>query len=151
MAPAAGGGGGGGGGLSDLLHAVAVDGPECGIHLLAATSHAGRLDPDLVDLFPTRLVLQTEDEAQSVRLIGRPDAAMLEEGGDLLFTLDGRAPRRLRGFRVSHQGLGALLRLLKTSFGAGGAAVLARRTRRFRACADSYPGPRRRDRPLSAG
>ncbi len=74
-------------------------------------------------MFPTRLVLQTEDEAQSVRLIGRPDAAMLEEGGDLLFTLDGRAPRRLRGFRVSHQGLGALLRLLTTSFGVGGAAV----------------------------
>jgi DNA-binding SARP family transcriptional activator len=107
------------GGLADLLHAVAVDGPAHGIHLLAATSHAGRLDPDVVAQFTTRLVLQTEDETQSVQLTGRPDAAALERGGDLLFSVGGRAPLRLRGFRVSPPRLVELVRLLRTAFGPG--------------------------------
>ena len=75
----AGGPGGGGGGLSDLLHAVAVDGPGAGF-ISWRRRAAGRLDPDVIDLFPTRLVLQTEDEAQSVRLIGRPDAPRSRRG-----------------------------------------------------------------------
>ena len=129
------------GGLADLLHTVAVDGPAHGIQLLAATSQAGRLDPDVAAQFATRLVLQTEDEAQSVRLTGHPGAATLDSGGDLLFSAGGRAPLRLRGFQVSPQRLVELVRVLRTAFGPGSGA----------GAAPPDPGPPPGSHPAPAG
>ncbi|MDQ3702883.1 MAG: winged helix-turn-helix domain-containing protein, partial [Chloroflexota bacterium] len=115
---------GGHGALLELLHTVAVDGPAHGIRLLGATSHAEALDPEVIALFPTRLVLQQPDAAPSVRLLGRPDAAVLQGGGHLLLSIDGRAPVELRGFRLSHERLVDLVRLLNTRFGATGVQTL---------------------------
>lgn len=111
---------GGHGALLELLHTVAVDGPAYGIRLLGATSHPEALDPEVIAIFPTRLVLQQPDAAPSVRLLGRPDAAVLQGGGHLLFSIDGRAPVELRGFRLSHERLVDLLRLLTARFGTTG-------------------------------
>jgi len=66
--------------------------------------------------FTTRLVLDTLDEDQSVRLIGRPDAAKLM-GGELLVRIDARQPVRVRGFRISTDHVDELVRLAREAYG----------------------------------
>ncbi|MHB1131012.1 MAG: LysM peptidoglycan-binding domain-containing protein [Chloroflexota bacterium] len=91
------------------LHTLGVHGPAYGIRIVAASERLESLGDDLLAHFPTRLVLQTQDEEQSIRLVGRPDAADLGGGGDLLARIAGRAPVRLRGLKISTEQIGQLV------------------------------------------
>ena len=90
---------------------IATHGPAHGIRLLAATTESETLGEDVLPHFTTRLVLQVVDD-ESVRLLGRPDAADLGRGEFFLW-IDGREPIRLRGFRVSDAHLDELIRLAR--------------------------------------
>lgn len=98
------------------LDLIGVHGPEHGVRLLAATTDAADLNEDGLAHFGTRLVLQTLDDNESIKLLGRPDAADLGSG-DLLFRIDGRLPVRARGFRISADHLDELLRLMRGAYG----------------------------------
>lgn len=98
------------------LELIGVHGPEHGVRLLAATTDAACLSEDVLAHFGTRLVLQTLDDDESIKLLGRPDAADLGSG-DLLFRIDGRLPVRARGFRISADHLDNLVRLMRGAYG----------------------------------
>ncbi len=98
------------------LELIGVHGPTYGVRLLAATSDAASLGEDVLAHFDTRLVLQTLDDSESIKLLGRVDAADLGSG-DLLFRIDGRLPVRTRGFRVSADHLDELVRLMRGTYG----------------------------------
>jgi two-component SAPR family response regulator/LysM repeat protein len=87
-----------------------------GIVLLAATAHADEVVDDLLVHFPTRLVLQTLDDADSIRLLGRPDAVDLGSA-EILVRVAGRAPLRVRGFRISDDHLERLVSMLRDAYG----------------------------------
>lgn len=93
------------------LDTLATHGLPYGMRLVAATSQPEALSDEMLALFNTRCVLQTLDEEQSIRLLGRPDAADLSHG-EMLLRLDGRTPLWARGFRVSPEHLDQLLRLM---------------------------------------
>jgi len=97
------------------LDLIGVHGPEHGVRLLAATTDAAALGEDVLAHFGTRLVLQTLDDGESIKLVGQPNAADLGSG-DLLFRIDGRLPVRARGFRVSADHLGELVRLTRGAY-----------------------------------
>lgn len=111
--------------LGTTLALLAADGPGYGIRLLAATVKADRLEEGVVRHFTTRLVLHLADEAQSMRLLGAPDALDLEGGGQLLLRLTDRTPRnfagvapmRTRGFRVGAEALAQLAREMRGAYG----------------------------------
>ncbi len=99
-------------GFEAALDTLATHGPAEGVRVIAATSQPEALDDETLALFNTRIVLQTLDEAQSVRLIAQPDAPDLANG-EMLIRLDGRSSIWARGFRVSPEHLDQLVRLMK--------------------------------------
>jgi DNA-binding SARP family transcriptional activator len=98
------------------LDYIGMHGPAHGMYLLAATTRINGLDEAQLAPFATRLVLQTLNEEQSIRLLGQPDAADLGEGGDALLRIDGRLPVRLRGFRVADDDLHRLVQVMRAEF-----------------------------------
>jgi two-component SAPR family response regulator/LysM repeat protein len=98
------------------LEILGSRGASHGITLLAATAHADELGDDLLGHFTTRVVLQTLDDADSIRLLGRPDAVDLGSA-EFLARVAGRAPLRVRGFRVSDAHLDGLVTLLRSAYG----------------------------------
>ncbi len=106
------------------LEILGAHGPAQGIRLLAATTRPELVGDDVLAHFTTRLVLDTLDEAQSVRLIGRPEAAHLM-GGELLVRIDGRQPVRIRGFRIATDHVDELVRLAREAYGDGRARAAA--------------------------
>lgn len=98
------------------LELLGSRGAAHGITLLAATAHADEIGDDLLVHFPTRLVLQTLDDAGSIRLLGRPDAVDLGSA-EILARVAGRPPLRVRGFQIPHDHLEALVTLLRDAYG----------------------------------
>jgi hypothetical protein len=98
------------------LEIVGAQGSAYGVRLLAATTQPEALGDDVLAHFDSRLILQTLDEDQSIHVLGQPDAADLA-GGELLARIDGRAPTRARGFRVSADHLDELVRLMREAYG----------------------------------
>ncbi|MGH2368088.1 MAG: AfsR/SARP family transcriptional regulator, partial [Chloroflexota bacterium] len=113
---------------ADALEALAAHGAPHGIHLLAATARPDAVGDHLLRHFATRLIFQTPTEEDSILLLGRPDAADLGGGGNLLARIAGRASIRLRGFRIAPERLDQLVRSMREAFGshgADGASILA--------------------------
>ncbi len=107
------------------LELIGVHGPAHGIRLLATTTSPVELEVDLLAHFQTRLVLQTLDDEESIRLLGRPEAADLGIG-DLLLRIDRRTPVRARGFRVSPDRLDQMVRLMGEAYGCRAPAAIAK-------------------------
>jgi two-component SAPR family response regulator len=101
-----------------LLELIALHGREHGVRLLASSSDVAGIEDSLISCFGCSLVLQTTDEEESIRLLGRPDAADLGTG-DYLLRIDGRLPVRARGFRVSPEHLAELVRSMRAAYGGG--------------------------------
>ncbi|MDR7423589.1 MAG: hypothetical protein QN159_14135 [Armatimonadota bacterium] len=97
------------------LELLGTDGPWVGVRVIAATTQAQALGDDVLTHFGTRLVLQTLDDDESVHLFGRPEAADLGPG-ELFVRVDGQAPVRVRGFRVSEEPLAELVRLMREAY-----------------------------------
>src|SRR5581483_4251394 len=102
---------------------IGSQGRAYGMRIIAATDQPHRLDIDVLPHFSSRLVLQTVDGEQSVQLLGEPDAAELRPG-EALFRLDGRAPVRMRGFRLAPEYLDELAGLMREAYSAAAAADL---------------------------
>ncbi len=98
------------------MEMIGVHGPAHGIHLLAATAQPGALGDDALVHFGTRLVLQTLNEEESIRLLGHPEAVDLRSG-DLLVRLERRRPVRVRGFCIPADRLDELVRLMRDAHG----------------------------------
>lgn len=105
------------------LELLGTHGPSVGVRVVAATGQAQALGEDVLGHFETRLVLQTLDDGESVHLLGRPDAVDLGPG-ELLVRLDGRPPVPLRGFRVSEEHLGELVRVMRDAYPSPSLALL---------------------------
>ena len=101
----------------DLLDEIGRCGPTHGVRLLAATRRPEAVDDALLARFGTRFVLEVPDEAQSLRLLGRPDATDLGGGGELFLRVAGRLPVHARGFRVPPDRLARLARLAHQAYG----------------------------------
>jgi hypothetical protein len=99
----------------DLCGAIAANGPAHRVRIVAASEQGV---PDLyegcpfVDLFTTRLVLQTASEEDSVGLLGTTAAEDLSAGGHALLRFEGRAPWPGCAPRVSPERLAQLLHLM---------------------------------------
>lgn len=91
------------------LDSLVTDGPKYGIHVLGFTSQPAALDDATLACFGSRLVLATDSEEQSIRLLGCPDAADLGGGGDLFVRVGQRLPVRARGYRVAEEHLESLV------------------------------------------
>ncbi|HLG72490.1 MAG TPA: LysM peptidoglycan-binding domain-containing protein [Chloroflexota bacterium] len=102
-------------GEETTLAMIAREGPAVGVRLLVGTTEPNRLGD--VSPFRTRLVLRLGDEGQSVRLVGRGDAFLLDRGGDMLVVIDGREPQSVRGYRLTADHLDELLALMDEAFG----------------------------------
>lgn len=98
------------------LALLAAHGPAFGMHIIAATTRQEVLTDATLASFGTRLVMRTLEEAASVRLLGRPDAADLGGGGDLFLRIEGRDPVRLQSFRVEPEHLKHLVDLMHAAF-----------------------------------
>jgi nucleoid-associated protein YgaU/DNA-binding SARP family transcriptional activator len=103
--------------ILDLLDEIGGNGPTNGVRLLAATRQTEALDNALLARFGTRFVLEQPDEAQSLRLLGRPDASGLAGAGELFLRVAGRLPVHARGFRVPSERLAQLARLARQAYG----------------------------------
>jgi len=99
------------------LELIGKEGPDVGVRLLAATTRPGAVENDLLRHFGTRLVLRLREEEQSVRLVGRPDAFLLDGGGDMLIRIQGRDTVQVRGYRLAAERLDELLTLMTDAFG----------------------------------
>jgi DNA-binding SARP family transcriptional activator len=106
------------------LELIGSHGAAFGVRLLATTACPEALSEAVLSQFATRLVLQTQDEDQSIRLLGQPEGADLG-GGSLLIRIDGRRPIRARGFRVSPEHLDELVRLMRATYGGPAAEAAA--------------------------
>ncbi|MCC6177465.1 MAG: LysM peptidoglycan-binding domain-containing protein [Chloroflexi bacterium] len=95
---------------------LGVHGAANGIRLLSASTRPEAIGDEVLAHFATRVALQSLDEDASIRLIGRPDAADLGGGGDLLIRIDGRVPLRARGFRLSPEHLDQLVRVMREAY-----------------------------------
>jgi DNA-binding SARP family transcriptional activator/LysM repeat protein len=100
----------------ELLELIGREGGMYGIHLIAATTRQEVISDALLETMATRLVLRMPDEAQSVRLLGRPDAVHLGGGGDLWARIEGRTPVRVRGYRVELEHLERLVDLMHAAY-----------------------------------
>ena len=100
------------------LELIGSQGAAVGVRLLAGTAQAGMVGADVLTHFATRLALQTLDDVESIQLVGQPDAVDLGSG-EALLRMDGRAPVRLRGFRVSAVHLADLAQLMQAAYGHG--------------------------------
>jgi len=100
------------------LELLGTRGPAHGISLLAATSRASEVGDDLLAYFGTRLVLQSLDDTDSIRLLGRPDAADLGTA-EFFLRVDGRIPLRVRGYQVSESHLADLVQIMREAYGGG--------------------------------
>lgn len=98
------------------LELLGSRGVSHGIVLLAATTHVDELADDNLGHFTTRIVLQTLDDAASIRLLGRPDAVDLG-GAEIVVRVAGRTPLRARGFRIPDAHLDAMLTRLRSAYG----------------------------------
>ncbi len=107
------------------LELIGVHGPAYGMRLLATTTSPVEIPVDLLAHFQTRLILQTLDDEESIRLLGRPEAVDLGIG-DLLLRIDGRVPIRARGFRVSPDRLDEMVPLMGEAYGCQAPAVAAK-------------------------
>ena len=103
-------------GDTTTLELLGVHGSAHGIRLLAASTRPEAVSDELLAHFSTRIALQTIDEDASIRLIGRPDAADLSGGGDLLVRIDGRVPLRARGFRLPPEHLDQLVKMMREAY-----------------------------------
>jgi hypothetical protein len=101
---------------SDLLDPLLRDGPRYGIRVLAASERpAAELTaayPGL-EVFRTRLILQTADEDASQALLGAAGAEELPPGGSMLLRLEARTPLRAHGLRVAPDHLARLVALME--------------------------------------
>lgn len=132
------------------LELLGVHGAAHGIHLLAASIRPEALGEEFLAHFTTRVALQSLDEDASIRLIGRPDAADLGGGGDLLVRIDGRIPLRARGFRLSPEHLDRLVKVMREAYdGSADPMVEAEHTAR-QDIAPHDDGPRRQDPPVAS-
>lgn len=110
--------------LGTTLDLLGADGPKYGIRLVAATARPDALGEGPLHHFATRLVLRVGDEAQSMRLLGVPDAVGLAGGGRLLLRLAARLPQpfagvmpgRARGYRIAPDVLRALARQMRGAY-----------------------------------
>ncbi len=94
--------------LVEALDSLATDGPKHGLYVLGFTSQPAALDDATLACFQSRVVLATDAEEQSIRLLGLPDAADLGGGGDLFVRIGPRLPLRARGYRMAEAHLDAL-------------------------------------------
>ena len=93
---------------TEAFELLSVHGPSYGMRLLAASTQVTELGADLLSYFGTRLALQLFDDDESIKVIGRPDAADLGSGEFLLW-IDRRIPVRIRGYRVDSTELDELI------------------------------------------
>jgi nucleoid-associated protein YgaU len=99
----------------DLCGTIAATGPAHRVRIVAASEQGV---PDLhedcrfLDLFTTRLVLQTASEEDSVGLLGTVEAEDLSAGGHALLRFEGRRPWPGCVPRVSAERLAQLLHLM---------------------------------------
>jgi len=98
------------------LELLSTHGPDYGVRIVAASTRVDVLSTETLDQFRTRLVLQTLDEEESIRLLGQPDGSDLG-GGELCLRLNGRSQMRLRGFRISTDHLDQLVQLMQDAYG----------------------------------
>lgn len=96
------------------LEFIATHGPAVGVRLLAGATHADAIDDGMLAQFGSRLVLQTLDDGESIRLLGEPQAADLGSG-ELLVRVDGRGAIRAHAFRITAEHLDALLRAMRVT------------------------------------
>lgn len=99
------------------LEMIGAHGSAHGIRLLAASTQTDALDDPLLGHFTTRVVLQTLDDDESIRLLGQRDGKDLG-AGEFLLRIDRRSPIRLRGLRISPEHLDELIRLMQDAYGA---------------------------------
>jgi nucleoid-associated protein YgaU/DNA-binding SARP family transcriptional activator len=104
------------------LEQLGTYGPSAGVRILAATTRLPGIEEGVLAHFATRIGLQAMDDAESVRLLGVPEAADLA-GGELLVRTGWRTPLRLRGFRVPDERLEELGRLMRDATGDGEAGL----------------------------
>lgn len=100
---------------NNLLDLLASQGPAHGIHAVAATTRQDALGDATLGYFSTRVVLRTMEEEESIRLLGRPDAADLGNG-ELFVRIDGRQPIRAHGFRVETEHLERLVDAMHAAY-----------------------------------
>ena len=93
---------------TETLELLGVHGPSYGIRLLAASTKVTELGADFLSYFSTRLVLQLFDDDESIKILGRPDAADLGMG-EFLLRINRRTPVSVRGYRVDSTELEELI------------------------------------------
>lgn len=106
------------------LELVGTHGAAVGVRVLAATAQTEGLADEVLAQFSTRIVLQTLDDGESIKLLGAPEAADLG-AGELLVRVDGRSPVHARGFRVAAEHLEELVPLMRRAYGAGAPASVS--------------------------
>lgn len=76
---------------------IAQKGRAVGVHLIIATQKTERqvLSDLIMANMPTRIVFQTRDKKQSVRILGESGAELLLPFGDMLYSEAGRPPVRI--------------------------------------------------------
>ncbi|MDE3075686.1 MAG: hypothetical protein KGJ86_09660, partial [Chloroflexota bacterium] len=98
------------------LELIASTGPDVGVRLLAAVTRMGEVEDAVLRHFGTRLVLRTTSEDESMRLVGQPNAYLLDAGGDMLVRVEGRRPVAARGYRLSAERLDELVHLMEEAY-----------------------------------
>lgn len=98
------------------LELLSTHGTDYGVRIVAASTRLDVLSGETLDPFRTRLVLQTLDDEESIRLLGQTDGSELG-GGEFYLRLNGRFPTRLRGFRISSDHLDHLVQLMREAYG----------------------------------
>lgn len=97
----------------EALDALLLHGPTFGIRVVAVTTRPMAIDDATLRHLETRLVLHVAREDESILLLGHPNAADIGSGGAMLAQITGREDIRLRGFRISDDHLGYLLRTME--------------------------------------
>ncbi len=78
------------GALYSRLETISVSGPETGMHIIIAIDDFASLSQEVLNQFPSRLVLKVETELESQLILGEPGAEKLIDSEDALFlTPDG--------------------------------------------------------------
>lgn len=100
------------------LELLTTHGPDYGVRIVAASTRLDALSAETLEQFRTRLILQTLDEEESIRLLGQTDGTDLG-GGEFYLRLNGRSSTRLRGFRITSDHLDHLVQLMREAYGDG--------------------------------